>query len=326
MRFISVACVLLLLAGIPVGAAPAEEMRLTVSRLVLAYPQATEDIYCGTVPAREITWCSSNPAVIEVNDGVVTAVAPGEAEITASWNGQVSSCSVSCLTGSAEEFRNFYGPELRQPMRTPVEPQPGACHFYDDAGFIGDSVTYQLLFTQGREEAIGSPVPLFRRSASVKGFTDYSWNVMFRGAEWKIEEAVAASGVNKVFIMLGANDLGVRSPAETFDNFQTMIDRIREKAPQVEIYIESVLPSGLAQKSQDTAAYNELLRQYASDNQFHFVEVAKYFEAPNGCMPSGYSADGDAHLTEDGVKLWFRVLRNYAQSQEMQAKSHSLLK
>ena len=316
MRFISVACVLLLLAGIPVGAAPAEEVRLTVSRLVLAYPQATEDIYCGTAPAKEITWRSENPAVIEVADGVVTAVAPGETEITASWNGQVSTCAVSCLTGSQEEFQNFYGPELRQPMRTPVEPQPGACHFYDDAGFIGDSVTYQLLFTQGREEAIGSPVPLFRRSASVKGFTDYSWNVMFRGTEWKIEEAVAASGVNKVFIMLGANDLGVRSPAETFENFQTMIDRIREKAPEVEIYIESVLPSGLAQKSQDTAAYNELLRQYASDNQFHFVEVAKYFEAPDGCMPNSYSADGDAHLTETGIRCWFQVLQNYAQSQQ----------
>lgn len=240
MRLISIVCAFLLLAGIPVGAAPAEEVRLTVSRLVLAYPQATEDIYCGTVPAQEITWQSENPAVIDVTDGVVTALAPGETEITASWNGQVSTCAVSCLAGSQEEFQNFYGPERHQPMRTPVEPQPGACHFYDDAGFIGDSVTYQLLFTQGREEAIGSPVPLFRRSASVKGFTDYSWNVMFRGTEWKIEEAVAASGVNKVFIMLGANDLGVRSPAETFDNFQTMIDRIREKAPQVEIYIESV--------------------------------------------------------------------------------------
>ena len=110
--------------------------------------------------------------------------------------------------------------------------------------------------------------------------------------------------------------MGVRYPAETFDNFQTMIDRIREKAPEEEIYIESVLPSGLAQKSQDTAAYNELLRQYASDNQFHFVEVAKYFEAPDGCMPNSYSADGDAHLTETGIRCWFQVLQNYAQSQQ----------
>ena len=90
MRMISIVCAFLLLAGIPVGAAPAEEVRLTVSRLVLAYPQATEDIYCGTVPAQEITWRSENPAVIEVADGVVTALAPGETEITASWNGQVS--------------------------------------------------------------------------------------------------------------------------------------------------------------------------------------------------------------------------------------------
>ena len=45
-------------------------------------------------------------------------------------------------------------------------------------------------------------------------------------------------------------------------------------------------------------------------------EVAKYFEAPDGCMPNSYSADGDAHLTETGIRCWFQVLQNYAQSQQ----------
>lgn len=315
MRFISFVCALLLLAGIPVSAQQADRVALTVSKLVLNFPGCSEDIYCGSVPVEEIQWVSENPAFVSVDGGVVTAVATGETEITASWNGQNYTCTVSCLTDSEEQFRNFYGQELLQPARSPVEPQPGACHFYDDAGFIGDSITYQLLFTAGREEAIGSPVPLFRRSASVRGFTDYSWNVMFRGTEWKIEEAVAESGVKKVFIMLGANDLGVRSPKEVFADFQTMIGRIREKAPEVDIYIESVLPSVLAQKSENTAAYNELLRDYAAENDFHFVEVGMYFENPQGRLAASYSADEDAHLSETGVRRWFQVLRNYAQSQ-----------
>ena len=104
MRLISIVCAFLLLAGIPVGAAPAEEVRLTVSRLVLAYPQATEDIYCGTVPAQEITWRSENPAVIEVADGVVTAVAPGETEITASWNGHLRGFLPDRFPGGISEF------------------------------------------------------------------------------------------------------------------------------------------------------------------------------------------------------------------------------
>lgn len=316
MRFISLVCALLLLVGVPASAQQADRAALTVSKLVLNFPGCTENIYCGTVPAQDIQWVSENPTLISVADGVVTAIAAGEAEITACWNGQNYTCTVSCLTDSEEQFRNFYGQELLQPARYPAEPQPGACHFYDDAGFIGDSITYQLLFTAGREEAIGSPVPLFRRSASVRGFTDYSWNVMFRGTEWKLEEAVAESGVNKVFIMLGANDLGVRSPAETFADFQVMIDRIREKAPEVDIYIESVLPSVLSQKSERTAAYNELLRAYAAENDFHFVEVGMYFENPQGRLAAYYSADEDAHLSETGVRLWFQVLRNYAQSRE----------
>lgn len=316
MRLISFVCALLLLAGIPVSAEQADRVALTVSKLVLGYPGCSENIYCGTVPLEEIQWASENPALISVADGVVTAIAAGETEITACWREQCYTCTVSCLTDSAEQFQTLYGTGLQQPARDPVEPQLGACHFYDDAGFIGDSITYQLLFTAGREEAIGSPVPLFRRSASVRGFVDYSWNVMFRGTEWKIEEAVAASGVKKVFIMLGANDLGVRSAAETFADFQTVIGRIREKAPEVEIYIESVLPSALAQKSEKTAAYNALLREYAAENDFHFVEVGMYFENPQGRLAAYYSADGDAHLSETGVRRWFQVLRNYAQSQE----------
>lgn len=315
MRLFSFVCALLLLVGLPVSAEQNGQIALTVSRLALNYPGAWENIYCGTVPAGEIEWVSDNPQVISVSDGVVTAAAQGEAEITARWNGQSRVCTVACLTDSRQAFGQFYGNAMISPARYPAEPQPGECRFYDDAGFIGDSITYQLLFTPGREDAIGSPVPLFRQSASVRGFTDYTWNVMFRGTERKLEEAVAESGVKKVFIMLGANDLGVRTPEETFADFQTMIGRIREKAPEVDIYLESTLPSALPEKSERTRAYNALLRQYAAENGFHFVEVGTYFETPTGCLAGCYSSDGDAHLTEMGVKLWFRVLRNYAQAQ-----------
>lgn len=159
MRLISFVCAFLLLVGIPVGAAPAEEVRLTVSRLVLAYPQATEDIYCGTVPAQEITWQSENPAVIEVADGVVTALAPGETEITASWNGQVSTCAVSCLTGSQEEFQNFYGPERHQPMRTPVDPQRGPAIFMTMPGLSGTPSPISCSLPRGGRRPSALPFP-----------------------------------------------------------------------------------------------------------------------------------------------------------------------
>ena len=57
----------------PVTSAPAAEaspegeplktgnVHLTVSRLALAYPGRTEDIYCGTAPREEIVWASGAP-------------------------------------------------------------------------------------------------------------------------------------------------------------------------------------------------------------------------------------------------------------------------
>lgn len=45
-----------------------------------------------------LTWASSNTSVATVNEGVVTAVAPGKATITATVNGQTASANITVLT------------------------------------------------------------------------------------------------------------------------------------------------------------------------------------------------------------------------------------
>ena len=321
-RLISACLVLLVLIalGCTASAEPGQ-ISLTVSRLVLPYPGAEELIYCGTADPEAVTWESGAPDVIRVEKGVVTACAAGEAEITAALGSEKLQCTVSCLADSKEDFDALYEPALCKPVRDPVPSEPGTCDFFNDAGFVGDSVTYQLLYTTGREEQIGTPVPLFRQSASVKGFAEYTWNVMFRGEERKIEDAVAESGVKKLFIMLGANDLGSRSVEETLESWELMMSRILEKSPQIEVYIQSLIPSATGSKSVNdwnhrVAAFNDALREYAQVHGIHFVEVGCYFEDSLGRLASCYSADGTVHLTETAVRRWYEILRNYARLQE----------
>ena len=132
----------------------------------MAHPGKTENIYCGTAPLKNISWTSSDPEVISVENGVVTAMAAGEAEITAEMGDTSVQCTVSCLAELLEAFERLDNSILSEPVRDPPDSKEGKCDYYDDAGFVGDSVTYQLLYTPGREERIGKPVAMFRRSAT----------------------------------------------------------------------------------------------------------------------------------------------------------------
>lgn len=295
-------------------------LHLTVSRLVLPYPGASEDVYCGSMPLENIAWMSSAPEVISVEDGVVTAKGTGEAEITASAGSTQAKCRVSCLAASKEAFESLDNSVLSQPVREPPVPEEGPCTYFDHAGFVGDSVTYQLLYTPGRKDRIGSPVEMFRRSASVKGFADYFWNLSFRGRDTKLEDAVAESGVSQIFFMLGANDMGYVSVEDTMANWQTLIGRIREKSPEVEIYIQSILPSATGDryhnsKNERIAQYNAALKEFAAEKGLHYIELGAYFEDSLGRLAAGYSSDGDVHITEKAVYKWSDILRLFAQRQ-----------
>lgn len=255
-----------------------------------------------------------------MENGVVTAEAMGQVQITASLGDTTIQCDVSCLAESQEALEALDNSVLCQPVREPPAPSDGDCTYYDDAGFVGDSVTYQLLYTPGREDRIGKPVELFRRSASVKGFTDYFWNLTFRGREEKLEDAVAKSGVKKLFFMLGANDMGYITVEDTMANWDTLIGRIREKSPDVEIYIESILPSASSgqyggTKNDKIAQYNAELKRLAEEKNLHYVELGAYFEDSLGRLARIYSSDGDVHITETAVYKWSSILRLFAQRQ-----------
>lgn len=306
--------------SVPAEPSQVGDCALTVSRLMLSYPGMTENVYCGTAPVEQVCWESSAPEIVSVENGVVTAEAKGSAEITAAWGEETLSCTVECLTDSQEDFMAMDDHLLENPIRELPSSQPGTCTYFDDAGFVGDSVTYQLLYTPGREERIGSPVALFRRSASVKGFVDRFWNLNFRGEDMPLEDAIAESGVKRVFIMLGSNDMGYQSVEEVMDNWDVLITRIQEKTPQVEIYVESILPSGTGnrvfnEKNEKIARYNAALKEFAQKRGLHYLELAAYFEDSLGRLARCYSSDGDVHITETAVYKWSEILRLFAQRQ-----------
>lgn len=53
-------------------------------------------LYTGSVSPLEITWITDDPEVCTINNGVVTAVGPGNTKVHAQYNGQTVTCIVYC--------------------------------------------------------------------------------------------------------------------------------------------------------------------------------------------------------------------------------------
>lgn len=191
--------------------------------------------------------------------------------------------------------------------------------FFDDAAFIGDSVTMMLRNYNTTTKALGKATFLCAGSFGVRHAVDPNNDevtLTYQGQKMTPQDALAACGAKKVFIMLGMNDIGLVGVDKTITNWGTFIANIREKCPDIEIYIQSGTPiyiggekGKLTNKNMD--AYNEKLKAFAEANGCYFVDVAMYVKDANGGLAKEYCSDNYVHFTTAGAACWAKVLRAF---------------
>lgn len=309
------------------GPAPRGTLLLSVSRIDFSLVGERENVYIGTVPAEAVTWETGDPSVVTVEDGVLTAVGVGSTTVTASFDGQNLECQVNCLAQTQEELEALGQEVLTAPKRYPPVVDESATEFFADAAIIGDSISYVLFKHETQYGGLGHPVFLVRGGSSLFGFVLRSKNVYFKGRERYMEDAVAASGVKKIFIMLGQNDLGYRSIEKTMETWDTFMERILEKSPDVEVYLQSCTPEWRSLQDDDEkndilAEYNLLLKDYAEEHGYHFVDIAPYVVDHTGRMSDQYNMD-KIHLNKQGCTIWIQALNTYAYQQQLLGGNHT---
>lgn len=208
----------------------------------------------------------------------------------------------------------------RAPLLQPPEMPENPTTFYDDAAFIGDSVSVMLSWYAANGE-LGSPLFLTRESYSMAHAAWGTMLVQYDGREMPPEDALSESGVNKVFIMLGMNDVAVYGIEKTIEHWNIVIPRIREKCPDIEIYIQSCTPIWTggevgALNNIHMDEFNLRLKELADEYGYPFVDIAPYMKDSTGGLASVYCSDGYVHLTNAGASAWVRVLLAYAESVE----------
>jgi lysophospholipase L1-like esterase len=125
---------------------------------------------------------------------------------------------------------------------------------------------------------------------------------------------VFRAGPDKVFLMVGANDLasGVR-PGQVAFEYERILMALREGLPKSAIYVHSMLPSrgfawGLDNGS--VREVNERLVRLADRYGCEYLDIHPEFVDDDGEMRPELTDDG-VHLSGAGYRLWEGLIREH---------------
>ena len=183
-------------------------------------------------------------------------------------------------------------------------------------------VLYQQ--TQGNPDCMSSPVFLVSGSISARTalspLSESSLHPLYQGKKRLIEDAIAEIGAKKVFILFGLNEAGVNGTEEPIRYLDTLLGRILEQSPDIEIYLVSttymVEGSELEHlNNRNIRILNANRRAYAEACGYGYIDVANNICDERGFLPDGYSSDHYVHQNYTSYAIWEDVFLSYASYQ-----------
>ena len=199
-----------------------------------------------------------------------------------------------------------------------TEPRESVEEFFNNAAFIGDSVTLKLRNYNAENNVLGSAKFLCQGSYSVAHAVNDTMLLSYQGQDMTPQDALKACGVNKVFILLGMNDIALYSMDECMANWAKLVANIRQVNPDMDIYIQSGTPIYYKGETEDLTnarmdEYNGLLKTFAQENGCIYVEIAASMKDSHNGLAQAYCSDEFVHMTDPGCALWFSLLKEVAE-------------
>lgn len=126
-------------------------------------------------------------------------------------------------------------------------------------------------------------------------------------------DSIASTNAEKVFIMIGINDIFAGVPvADIFNNYEAIVDRLWASEHTVEIYVQSTILAG--RRYQDlndkVARLNQKLRQMtATRESVTYIDLNQALGQDAALNPD-YTRD-DIHLNGRGYGVWKQQIEAY---------------
>ncbi len=119
----------------------------------------------------------------------------------------------------------------------------------------------------------------------------------------------------KIFLLIGVNDLLYLPPNIIMQNYESTVSRIRNESPQTVLYLESILPihndlRRNSMKNEDINALNTNIQALAQKYQLTYIDVHSKLKNTEGSLKAELTLDG-IHLNGEGYLLFKEVLMPY---------------
>ena len=186
--------------------------------------------------------------------------------------------------------------------------------YLSDALFIGDSRTVALQMYGGL--------------ANTNFFVDTGmsiWKVMdapianINGQTMTVDTALQSASFNKIYIMLGINEVGTGTADTFLQQYANVVNRIKQLQPQAIIYVQSIMhvtqskdEAGTDINNVNINERNEKLKTLADNVSVFWLDENEAFdEAGTGKLNAEYTSDG-VHLKAKYISLWLNYILSHA--------------
>lgn len=216
-------------------------------------------------------------------------------------------------------------PEDAVPSEAPPLPaNPRNDAYFDKTVFIGDSIMEGIRQYVAKERKSQPTLGEAKFLTSVQGITladlvgdnDPCMYYSYGGKEAPLEELIGSMDVDRVFLLLGLNDLASTTAGaeEIVARYIRLVSILKESFPGVEVIVmttppkvaSSWLPNYTTNRSFGNKRIDEFvdaLVAMCEENGIAYVDVHSALQNEDGALPDEFCRDGYIHLNNAGSKV-----------------------
>jgi hypothetical protein len=131
---------------------------------------------------------------------------------------------------------------------------------------------------------------------------------------WQLVNAIdgyIASRPDKIFIMIGANNILSRHESVLVGDMATIIEKVRKASPGTQIFIMSILPVKNNFSNTLIESYNNQIQSLCTAKNVKFIYLYSLFKNSATLINSNYYLSDGIHLTEAGYQVFFNAIKGY---------------
>lgn len=205
--------------------------------------------------------------------------------------------------------------------------------YFDKTLFIGDSIMEGIRQYVATERKNQTTLGEAKFLTSIMGITladlvgdnDPCMYYSYGGKEAPLEELIDDMEVNRIFLLLGLNDLSATTATteESVERYTRLITNLKEAFPEAEVVVitnpPKVASSWLPDYATNRSFGNERIGEFVSaltamcdENEVPYVDAYGALKDDTGALPEEFCRDGYVHLNNAGSKVVVDALYAFA--------------